>query len=133
MEESETTTILLKAASHLMDEVFTRVADLQDVFAADIRYHSVCLELYLRRYERSLNDSSPLPRVSKKRATFQTEIERMKFILDQGNGLTLSEIRDIINSKQDEVEISNKVVKLFLMEQLKYSIQFCTFKNKSHC
>ena len=39
MEESETTTILLKAASHLMDEVFTRVADLQDVFdvfAADI-------------------------------------------------------------------------------------------------
>ena len=97
MEESETTTILLKAASHLMDKVFTRVADLQDVFAADIRYHSVCLELYLRRYERSLNDSSPLPRVSKKRATFQTEIERMKFILDQGNGLTLSEIRDIIN------------------------------------
>ena len=45
------------------------------------------------------------------------EIERIKFILDQGNGLTLSEIRDIIYSKQDEVEISNKEVKLFLMEQ----------------
>ena len=62
----------MKVASHLMDEEFTRVADLQDVFdvfAADIRY-SVCLELCLRRYERSLNDSSPLPRVSKERATF---------------------------------------------------------------
>ena len=76
MEESERATLFLKAASHLMDEVFTRVADLQnvfDVFSADIRY-SVCLELYLRRYERSLNDSSPLPRVSKKGATFQMEI-----------------------------------------------------------
>ena len=55
MEENERATIFLKAASHLMDEVFTRVADLQDVFdvfAADIRYHSVCFELYLRRYER---------------------------------------------------------------------------------
>ena len=76
MEESERATLFLKAASHLMDEVFTRVADLPDVFdvfSADIRY-SVCLELYLRRYERSLNDSSPLPRVSKKGVTFQMEI-----------------------------------------------------------
>ena len=76
MEGSERATLFLKAASHLMDYVFTRVADLQDVFdvfSADIRY-SVCLELYLRRYERSLNDSSPLPRVSKKGVTFQMEI-----------------------------------------------------------
>ena len=111
MEASERTTIFLKAASHLMDEVFTKVADLQDVFdvfAADIRYPSVCLDLYLRRYERSLIDSSPLPRASKKRATFQMEIERIKSILDQGNGLTLREIRDTINSKQDEVEIPNQ-------------------------
>ena len=44
MEESERAAIFLKAASHLMDEVFTRVADLQDVFdvfAANIIYHSV--------------------------------------------------------------------------------------------
>ena len=68
----------------------------------------VCLDLYLRRYERSLIDSSPLPRASKKRATFQMEIERIKSILDQGNGLTLREIRDTINSKQDEVEIPNQ-------------------------
>ena len=41
--------IFLKTASHLLDEVFTRVVDLQDIFdifAADIRYHNVCLELY---------------------------------------------------------------------------------------
>ena len=85
MEESKRAKIFLKAASHLIDEVFTRVADLQDVFdvfSADITYHSVCLELYLRRYERSLNDSSSLPRVPKKRATFQMEIGRIKSILD---------------------------------------------------
>ena len=133
MEETERATFL-KAASHLMDEVFTRAADLQDVFdvfAADIRNHSVCLDLYLPRYERSLNDSSPLPSVSKERTTFQMEIERIKDILDHGNGLTRSEIRDIINSKQDEVEISNKEVKLFLMKQLQDSIQFCPSKNNS--
>ena len=129
MEESERATIFLKTASHLMDEVFTRIADLQDVFdvfAADIRYRSVCLELHLWRYERS----SPLPGVSKKRATFQMEIERTKFILEQGNRLTLNEIRDITNSKQDEVEISNKDFGLFPMEQLQDSIQFCPSKNK---
>ena len=85
MEESKRAKIFLKAASHLIDEVFTRVADLQDVFdvfSPDITYHSVCLELYLRRYERSLNDSSSLPRVPKKRATFQMEIGRIKSILD---------------------------------------------------
>ena len=87
MEENERATIFLKVASHLMEEVFTRIADLQDVFdvfTTDIRYHSLCLELYLRCYERSLNDSSPFPRLSKKRATFQMEIEKIKFVLDQG-------------------------------------------------
>ena len=58
------------------------------------------------------------------------EIERTKFILEQGNRLTLNEIRDITNSKQDEVEISNKDFGLFLMEQLQDSIQFCPSKNK---
>ena len=59
------------------------------------------------------------------------EIERAKFILDWGNRLTLSEIRDIINNKQVEVEISNKEIKLFLMEQLQDSIQFWPSKNKN--
>ena len=62
------------------------------------------------------------------------EIERITAILDQGGWkLILSEIRDIINSKREEVEISNKEVKLLLMEQLQESIQFCpsTNKNKS--
>ena len=59
------------------------------------------------------------------------KIERIKSVLFQGNGLILSEIRDIANSKQDEVEISNKEVKLFLMEQLPDSIQFCSSKNKN--
>ena len=43
MEESKMATIFLKALSHLMDEVFTRVAKLQDalnVFAADIFFFS---------------------------------------------------------------------------------------------
>ena len=138
MEESERATIFLKAESHLMDEVFTRVADLHNVFnvfAADIRFRSVCLELHLRLYERSLSHSSPLPRVPKKRANFQMEIERITAILDQGGWkLILSEIRDIINSKREEVEISNKEVKLLLMEQLKRAFNFVLPRTRiSHC
>ena len=98
---------------------------------ADTRYHNVCLELYLWRYERSVNDSSPHIRVSKKRSTFQMETGRIRSILDQGNGITLSEISDILNSKQDELEMSNKEVKLSLMEQLQVSIQICLSKKKN--
>ena len=62
------------------------------------------------------------------------EIERITVILDQRNGLTLIGKRDIISSKQDEVQISNKEVKLFLIEQLQDSIQFSLPKmSMSHC
>ena len=55
--------------------------------------------------------------MSKKRATFQMELDRIIAILDHRNELILNEIRVTIKSKQDEVEISNREVKLFLMEQ----------------
>ena len=48
MEESERTIIFLKTANRLMDEVFSKVADLRDKilkFVSGIRYRSVCLEL----------------------------------------------------------------------------------------
>ena len=80
------------------------------------RYHSVCLEIYLWLYEGLLSDFSHLPTVSKKRTTFQTELDGITAILDHRNELILNEIRVTINSKQDEVEISNWEVELFLME-----------------
>ena len=40
-------------------------------------------------------------------------------------------MRDIMNSKQDELEISNKEVKLSILEQLQDSIQFCPSKSKN--
>ena len=36
-----------------------------------------------------------------------------------------------MNSKQDELEISNKEVKLSILEQLQDSIQFCPSKSKN--
>lgn len=80
--------------------------DVFDVFAIDIRYPSVCLELYLRHYERSLSDSSPLAK--KKRTTFQMEIERVATIIDQENGLTPFEIREI-KTKQDSIVSKTKL------------------------
>ena len=59
------------------------------------------------------------------------QIERITAIVDQVNGLNLSEIRDIINGKQGEVQISNKEVKLFLIEQLEDSIHYFPSKNEN--
>ena len=53
----------------------------------------------------------------KETSTFQTELDGIAAILDHRNELILNEIRVTINSKQDEVEISNWEVELFLMEQ----------------
>ena len=47
----------------------------------------------------------------------QTELDRITGILDHRNELILNEIRVTIKSKQDEVEISNREVEFFLMEQ----------------
>ena len=45
------------------------------------------------------------------------ELDRIIAILDHRNELILNEIRVTIKSKQDEVEISNREVEFFLMEQ----------------
>ena len=62
-----------------------------------MRYHIICSKLGLQCYERSLSDSSLLPKVPNKQAVFHKEIEKMR-----GNELMVSDKRDIKN-KQDEV------------------------------
>ena len=40
-------------------------------------------------------------------------------------GIPLSDVRDLINEKHGEEIISNKEVKLFMMEHFQDDIQFC--------
>ena len=59
------------------------------------------------------------------------EIERVAVILDQKNGLTPTEIREFMNSKQDKFAISKIEIKVFLTERLQDNHQFCLFKKKN--
>ena len=117
----------LKAVTTLQDEVFVRVADCDSnsrVFGADLYYHKVCLESYLRKFERSLLSSTQTRKGLLKRNIFQEETDCIQQTLDRGFGVTLSEIRDAINEKNEEDIISNKEVKLFLSERFGDQIQF---------
>ena len=116
MEESERATIFLKVANHLMDEVFKRIADLQDVFdvfTADIRYHSLFRVIFTMLWK-IVKWLLTFSQVVKETGNLPNGNWKNKICPRSGHGLTLIEIRDIINSKHDEVEISNKEVEVGL-------------------
>ena len=119
IEECNRAKVFLKAVTQNMDEVYTRVADVEDeesIFAADIVYHVSCMSTYLKKYERSVETATVMPRLSRKRELFKKETDNLSHILDQGTGISLSEIRDNINDKCGEPIITNKEVKLYLVE-----------------
>ena len=119
ISESPRAKKFLQAVNRLQDEVFVRVADLDSesrVFGADIYYHKVCLEGYLQKFDRISRPSIRTTKSSKKRLLFLEEVESIKELIDRGFGIVLSEVRDTINDKNGDDIISNKEVKLFLIE-----------------
>ena len=125
--ESPRAKLFLKATSYLQDEVFSQVADLESesrVFGADVIYHKLCLETYLRKYDRSVSSHKKERESSSKRLLFLQEVESNKELIDRGFGVPLSEIRDKLNEKYGDSFISNKEVKLFVIEHFGEEIQF---------
>ena len=73
MCESPRAQKFLNATLHLQDEVYTKVADLEDkqsVFEADLIYHKLCLELYLQKYMRATAATKGPKKSSGKRSLF---------------------------------------------------------------
>ena len=128
MCESPRAQKFLNAALHLQDEVYTRVPDLEDersVFGVDLLYHKFCLELYLQKYMRAIAGTKGPKKLSGKRSLFQSEVDVIRNLLQRGIGIPLSDIRDMINGKHGVDTISNKEVKLFMLEHFQDKIQFC--------
>ena len=50
--------------------------------------------------------------------------EFIEDVLARGNGVSLSEIRDLIKS-EEEIDLQNSEVKMFLKERFENQIQFC--------
>ena len=94
----------------MQDEVFVCVADLDSnprVFGADLHFHKLCLESYLRKFERLQSSSNKKRKGLQKRSVFLEETDSIRKALDRGFGLPLSKIRDTINNKHEEDIISN--------------------------
>ena len=118
----------LNVALHFQDEVYTRVPDLEDersVFGADLFYHKLCLESYLQKHMRATAAPKGPRKSSGKRSLFQSDVDVIRNLLQRGIGIPLSDIRDMINDKHGVETISNKEVKLLLLEHFQDKIQFC--------
>ena len=65
---------------------------------------------------------------SGKRSLFQSEVDVIRNLLQRGIGILLANIRDMINDRHGVEAISNKEVKLFMLEHFQDKIQFCEFE-----
>ena len=62
---------------------------------------------------------------SGKRSLFHSELDVIKNLLQPRIGIPLSDVRDMINVKHSVDKISNKKVKLSMLEHFQDKIQFC--------
>ena len=128
MCESPRAQKFLNATLYLQDEVYTRVAGLENersVLGIDLFYHKLCLESYLQKYMWATAATKGPKTSSGKSSLFQCEVDVIRNLLRRGIGIPLSDIRYIINDKHGVDTTSNKEVKLFMLEHLQDKIQFC--------
>ena len=119
---------LREAAMFLADHVYTRIPDLntdERMFSADIYCHVNCFTKYIQRFKIANATSVPKSKEQTgKRFIFQNYIKFIDQVITRGNGITLSEIRDMININED-INIKKNEVKNFPEEVFGDSIQFC--------
>ena len=94
------------------------------MFSADIFYHVNSFAKYIQRFK-TANASSVLMNKEQtgKRFIFQNYIRIIDQITLRGNGITLSETRDMINT-YDDINIKKNKVKICLEKFFENSIQF---------
>ena len=133
--ESFSAELFGEAASFLLDDVYTRISDLQSnaqMFGAGLYYHHVCLSACIQIQKRviSVKESGPI-RVTKKK-TVERYINFIRNVIESGSGISLNDIRDI-NGKET-IFITNSEVKTYLTETFGSEIQFTLSeqKYKSH-
>ena len=81
------------------------------MFAADLYYHRSCIATYIRKAKRTNErkesfDTNYLESTSK-RKIFAGYFDTIRNILDQGKGMTISDIRDLIKSEIPDVDFHN--------------------------
>ena len=117
-----------EAAFFLLDDVYTQVCDLKSnssIFGADLYYHQPCLAAYIQKCKRATNTLNKFNTSTKvtKRNIFDLHLNFVKEVIGGGSGISLSEIRDMINDKEN-ININNSEVKSFLVDSMGDRIQF---------
>ena len=93
--------MFIKTAKANLDDVYERIDDCCDmgrIFAADILYHAHCIKsyLYAGKLEAKISTIPPLSCKSRKREIAEKLFMDLQPALLNGDGFTLSEIRDAI-------------------------------------
>ena len=124
LSEGPRATNIRNSANILKDDVYARIADLdtnERIFAADLYYHNGCFPSYIEKancviakQKKSLDSGTSDPLYITKRGIFKSYVHTIKEIIDQGKGITLSDIRDMINFDSSKTDIKNNEVKLFM-------------------
>lgn len=134
ISEPERANNFLSAAIYFQDDVYTRVADLESdtqVFGADLMYHKVCLEAYLRKYEYAMKNVKEQKTISPKDVAFEKGMEIIGPKLKEGYGFTLTEIRELLNELAGGNIIRNNEVKLRLQRHCEDEISFSSSDSKN--
>ena len=104
------------------------------MFSADLYYHKTCYLEYYKSYSDSItnkfNDTAKTSNIETNdiltaKLIIKSYIPEIKRVINHGNGISLSEIRELIQDNEN-ITIHNKQIKSTLSEGLGKSIQFCT-------
>ena len=96
----------------------TRICDLKtvlQVFAADLHYHRACFPEYRNKYMQSCCAQQDVARIPGKRQVFQKYASLIEDVISTGKGLSLSDIRDMINGDINADDFRNNEVKMFFV------------------
>ena len=95
---------LRKAAECLMDEVYTHIAELvtpEQLLPPDLQIHPACCPEWKASNQKDITHSKDdMSSIVSKRGIFKRHSQIISAVRDQGKGLSLSEIRDMINNEK---------------------------------
>ena len=75
-------------------------------------------------------DESSSRQYLSKRRFFDKYVDFIRTVIEQGKGISLSEIRDIINSEEN-IELYNNEIKTFMEDTFGEDIQLCSSERKN--
>ena len=96
-----------------MDDVYTRICDLttnEAMFSADLYYHKTCYLEYYKSYSDSItnkfNDTAKTSNIETNdiltaKIMIKSYIPEIKCVIDHGNGISLSEIRELVQDNEN--------------------------------